>query len=167
MKRCKWIFVALALAVALFGSSCTVQNNGSAESGAEDEDAVLFVIEGADKTQLTRGEFNALEQSTFRISRTNSKGETTTGDYTGVRWDVLSQAIGAPDDAKSLTLSASDGFSQAYAMDVFRTGKSIFAIEKDGSPITEEPENGQVWFCADESYTANYWTKFISKIVIQ
>ena len=72
----------------------------------------------------------------------------------------------ARDDAQSVTLIASDGYSQAYTMDIFSAEKSIFAIEKDREPITLEEENGQVWFCADESYTANYWTKFITKIVI-
>ena len=163
MKAIKQVLIFLVILIALSVSACAAQ---PAVSESVSNDEILFTIEGADKTELTMGEFLALEQCTYSITRTNSKGETTTGDYTGVKWENLAETIGAPDDAQSVTLIASDGYSQAYTMDIFSAEKSIFAIEKDREPITLEEENGQVWFCADESYTANYWTKFITKIVI-
>ncbi len=160
----KLILIIIVLFAVMFASACAAQPINS--SGVQDTDDILFTIEGAEKSELTCAEFLAIEQCTFHITRTNSKGKTTMGDYTGVRWDALASAVGAPEDTQSVTLIASDGFSQAYSTDVLSAENSIFAIEKDGEPITEEPENGQVWFCADESYTANYWTKFITKIVI-
>ncbi len=144
----------------LFASSCAAQKTAGA-------DEVLLTIEGAEKSELTREEFMSLEQCTYEISRTNSKGKTTTGTYKGIRWETLAEAVGAPKDAKSVTVIATDGFSQGYGLDVLNAEKSMFAIQKDGEPITEEAENGQIWFCADESFTANFWTKFITKIVIE
>lgn len=163
MRKLKWILFSIVFMIALSALGCGPNSSNATTNG----DEVLFTIEGAEKTELTRAEFMALEQCVFHISRTNSKGVTTTGDYSGVNWDVLCEAIGVPTDAESVTLIASDGFTQAYSMDVLYAEKSMFAIEKDGLPITEESENGQVWFCADESYTANYWTKFVTKIVIR
>lgn len=163
-KRFLVFFVLLTF---LSVAACAAQPASSEGEGtAQSDSEVLFVIEGAEKTELTRADFSAIEQCTCTISRTNSKGETTSGDYTGISWNALAEAIGAPSEIQSVTLIASDGYSQAYTMDILTTGKSMFAIEKDGAPITEEAENGQVWFCADESYTANNWTKFIEKIVI-
>ncbi len=163
MKKTKPVLIFLLILSVLSASACAVQ---PVDAESFNNDGVLFTVEGANKTELTLVEFLAIEQCTYNITRTNSKGETTTGDYAGIRWEALAEAVGAPDDAQSVTLVASDGYSQAYTMDILSAEKSIFAIEKDGQPITLEEENGQVWFCADESYTANYWTKFITKIVI-
>lgn len=168
MKKQRIVLVILALLITLSVSACGVQPENDVDTNGvgQDENEVLLTIEGAEKTTLSRAEFLAIEQQTYHITRTNSKGETTQGDYTGVTWDSLAAAIGAPTDTKSVTLVASDGYSQAYTMDVLEAEQSLFAIEKDGAPITLEADNGQVWFCADESFTANYWTKFITKVII-
>ncbi len=165
MKKRILAFLML-LAILLFAACSTQSVSTENDSNAKNDSEILFVIEGAEKTELTRADFSAIEQYTYTISRTNSKGETTTGDYSGIAWTALADVIGAPSEIQSVTLIASDGYSQAYTLDILTTGKSIFALEKDGKPITEEAENGQVWFCADESYTANNWMKFIEKIVI-
>ncbi len=130
------------------------------------EDEILLTFEGASVEQMTRGEFLALEPLTVELTRTNSKGKTTTGTYTGVHWETLAEAIGAQ-DAKSVELEASDGYVQAYSMDSLKAPTSVFALYKDGEPITEEEHNGQVWFCASEDYTANYWAKFVVKITVK
>lgn len=126
----------------------------------------LLTFEGAKVEQMTWEEFLALEQITVTLTRKNSKGKTTTGTYTGVHWKVLARAIGA-EDAKSVKAIASDGFEQAYPLDLLEDPNSLFALYKDGEFVTEEEANGQIWFCGSEAYTANYWTKFIAKIVVK
>ncbi|HHT91574.1 MAG: hypothetical protein QM451_12675 [Bacillota bacterium] len=135
-----------------------------ARSGTAQEE-VLLRLEGAVLESMTREEFLALEQIEVVLTRTNSRGKTTVGTYRGVRWSELAKAIGA-EEAKSIRVVASDGFEQAYTLDVLKAPGSLFALSKDGEPITEEPQNGQIWFCASEDYTANYWTKFVAKIVV-
>lgn len=163
MKRFHRLLLVFFAIFALIGSGCSIQAGDvsvvSEESAdiyndTQDADEVLVEIEGAQKTQLTRGEFLALEQCTYNITRTNSKGKTTTGEYSGVKWGILAEAIGAPKDALSVMVIASDGFSQAYSMDILNAEKSVFAIYKDSAFITEEDENGQIWFCADENFTS-------------
>mgnify|MGYP000891914622 FL=1 len=127
---------------------------------------VILTFEGVAVEQMTWEEFLALEQMTVELSRTNSRGKTTTGTYSGVHWKVLAPFIGAQ-DAKSIRVVASDGFEQAYSSDILEDPDSLFALYKDGEPITEEAQNGQVWFCASEQYTADYWAKFIVKIIVQ
>ncbi|HBG01249.1 MAG TPA: hypothetical protein DDW87_06725 [Firmicutes bacterium] len=134
-------------------------------SDAKAHDQLLLTFEGAAVETITREEFLALEQIEVTLTRTNSRGKTTVGIYGGVRWNVLAEAIGAQ-DAQSIRVVASDGFEQAYSLDVLEAPGSLFALFKDGEPITEEETNGQVWFCASEDYTANYWTKFVAKIVV-
>ena len=130
------------------------------------EDAILLTFEGAQVDSITWEEFLALEQLAVELTRTNSKGKTTTGVYTGVHWNVLAEAIGAQ-QAKAVQVIASDGFEQVYPLEVVQAADSVFALYKDGEPITEDPKNGRVWFCASEDYTANFWTKFIVKIVVR
>ncbi len=169
MKSYRIIQFIIVFAVLMFMPGCSQANETAEEQNAAvnyDNEEILFTIEGAELAAMTRGEFMALQQCKYYITRTNSKGETTSGDYSGVKWGVLAEAIGAPENAQSVTVIASDGFSQAYTMEILNADKSLFAIYKDGVPITEEADNGQIWFCADESFTANYWTKFMTKIVI-
>ena len=134
-------------------------------SDARSHDRRLITFEGAALESMSREEFLALEQIEVTLTRTNSKGKTTVGTYSGVRWSVLAEAIGAQ-DANSIRVIASDGFEQAYALDVLVAAGSLFALLKDGGPLTEEETNGQLWFCAGEDYTANFWTKYIAKIVV-
>ncbi len=147
-------------------TGCGIPSAALNKSDAADDDQVLLTFEGADVPQLTREEFLALEQMTVSLRRTNSRGKTTTGIYSGVHWLVLAEAIGAQ-DAKSVRVIASDGYEQAYSLDVLQASDSLFALYKDGKPITEEDHNGKIWFCASENYTANFWAKFIVKIVVQ
>lgn len=142
----------------------------ASSSGAEgipwDPERVLLTFEGAEIEQMTVAEFLSLEQITVHLVRTNSKGKTTTGDYTGVHWTVLSKAIGA-ERANSIEVVASDGFVQAYPLEVLEAEDSLFALYKDGEAISEEDESGQLWFCAGAAFTANYWSKYLVKIVIR
>ncbi|HHX54061.1 MAG TPA: hypothetical protein GX704_04045 [Clostridiales bacterium] len=170
MKR----LIAVTIAMLFILCACGVDQAGSSSdpdssvSGAQPaaDDEILLAFEGAESKQLTRGEFLALEQLTVELTRTNSKGETTTGTYQGVHWSVLAEAIGA-EDAQSVEVVASDGFGQAYTMDVLTAADSVFALYKDGDPITEEEESGQIWFCAGNDFTANYWSKYVVKIVVK
>lgn len=130
------------------------------------EGEILLTFEGAAVDALTLEEFLSLPQMTVKLTRTNSRGKTTTGHYTGVHWKVLAEAIGVQ-GARSVQVIASDGFEQVYPLEVLEAEDAVFALYKDGQPITEEEGNGKVWFCASEAYTANFWTKFIVKIVIR
>lgn len=136
----------------------------SAALGAQGE--ILLTFEGAAVELLTLEEFLALPQLTVPLTRTNSRGKTTTGIYTGVHWKVLAEAIGA-EHAKFIQVIASDGFEQVYPLDVLEAEDSLFALYKDGEPITQGDQSGKVWFCASEEFTANYWTKYIVKIVVR
>lgn len=162
MKKTSVLILIIMLLTSLF-IACEKEDAAVPDSMS---DQILILIEGADKTQITFAEFLAIEQSSYEISRTNSKGKTTTAVYSGVKWDKLAKAIGAPKDVSAVTVVASDGFSQAYGLDVLNAEKSIFAMYMDEGPITQDSDKGQIWFCADESFTANYWTKYIEKIVI-
>lgn len=172
MKKLFILFLAIALTLCACGarnddSSSAAQDTAASSKLSEaDDDEILLSFEGALVEQITRREFMALEQMTVELTRTNSKGKTTTGTYTGVHWKTLAEAIGAQDE-QGVKVVASDGFEQAYPIEVLMAQDSLFALYKDGEPITEEEENGQVWFCAGETFTANYWTKFIVKIVVK
>jgi hypothetical protein len=171
MKKLFALFLAIVLTLCACGtktgeSSSAAQGAASGSKFPWADDEILLTFEGAAAEQMTVKEFMELEQMTVELTRTNSKGKTTTGIYTGVHWKTLAEAIGAQ-DAQSIKVVASDGFEQAYPMEVLMAPGSLFAVYKDGEPITEEKENGQVWFCADEEFTANYWSKFIVKIVIE
>jgi len=146
--------------------SSAAVNTVSGVQTDDDGDDIILTFEGAEAEQMTRREFLALEQIAVELTRTNSKGVTTTGTYQGVNWKVLAEAIGA-EDVQSIEVAASDGFGQAYSMDVLTAPDSVFALFKDGEPITEEEENGQIWFCASNDFTANYWTKYIVKVIVK
>ena len=82
-----------------------------------------------------------------------------------MHWNVLAEAIGAQ-QAKAVQVIASDGFEQVYPLEVVQAADSVFALYKDGTHYRRS-KNGRVWFCASEDYTANFWTKFIVKIVVR
>ena len=67
----------------------------------------------------------------------------------------------------SIEVVASDGFVKAYPLEVLEAEDSLFALYKDGEAISEEDESGQLWFCAGAAFTANYWSKYLVKIVIR
>ncbi|MEG2116667.1 MAG: hypothetical protein RRZ69_03180 [Clostridia bacterium] len=126
----------------------------------------ILTIEGGKIASLSKDDFLDLTQNEFEISRTNSKGVTTNAKYKGVTWVDLSKAIGA-EKATKVTLISSDGYEKAYDIATLTTGNSIFAIYQDGKNISPSPLEGQIWFCADESLTANYWSKYVNKIKIE
>ena len=135
-------------------------------SSVDIHNRTILTFDGAASTELTLGEFLDLPQMTVQLTRTNSKGKTTTGIYTGVHWTELAKAIGVS-NTQSVLLVASDGFEQVYPLEVLQAPDSLFALYQDGKPITQEAHNGQVWFCADGEFTANFWTKFVVKVVVK
>ena len=158
MKKITSITVALVTLVLL--SSLVFS------SAEEYQEQILLTFKGVKQEQMTLNEFLDLKQRTVELTRTNSRGKTTAGTYTGVHWSVLAEAIGA-EAAKSVQVVASDGFEQIYPLEVLQAPDSLFALYQDGKLITKEEHNGQVWFCASKEYTANYWTKFIVELVIR
>lgn len=126
----------------------------------------ILTISGGTIDKLEAEEFAKLPQHTFEINRTNSKGVTVKAKYTGVKWGDLAKAIGA-ENATKVTLVGSDGYEQAYSIATLTTGNSLFANLQDGANISKSPLEGQVWFCADESLTANYWAKYVNKIIVE
>ena len=135
----------------------------SAALGAQGE--ILLTFEGAAVESLTLEEFLALPQLTVPLTRTNSRGKTTTGIYTGVHWKVLAEAIGA-EHAKFIQVIASDGFEQVYPLDVLEAEDSLSPFTKTANPLLKATRAAR-WFCASEEFTANYWTKYIVKIVVR
>jgi hypothetical protein len=138
----------------------------AASAGLASGGEILLTFEGAAVETMTVDEFLALPQITVELTRTNSRGKTTTGVYSGVHWNVLAEAIGAQ-HARAVQVIASDGFEQVYPLEVLEAADSLFALYKDGEPITQDEGAGKVWFCASESYTANFWAKYIVKIVVR
>lgn len=162
MKIIKLFLFALILISAV--TACTPKT--ASIPGLLSDDETLLTIEGANIDSMTMGEFRALEQKEFTLTRTNSKGKTTTGTYTGVQPSVLLKAIGAQ-DYSSIKLTASDGYEQIYTKDIMEAPDALFAILQDGAPISEDAEDGQIWFCAGEGFEANYWTKYVTKITVE
>lgn len=160
----KIICVILSITIAL--TMLTACGNTPKPRPSGNMKDTILKIQGADKTTLTWGEFLEIKQYTFEIKRTNSKGVTTKAKYQGVKWEDLAKEIGA-ENATKVTLIASDGFEQAFTVDTLKTGNSIFAVYQDGKNISENPLDGQVWFCADESLTANNWAKYVEKIIVE
>ncbi len=109
-------------------------------------------------------DFLALPQTERFLSRTNSHGITTEGTFTGVEWSALADIIGF--DAKnSATLVASDGFEVIMTSMYLNEDESMFALYQDGEYIRSK-DNGRIWFCVGETFTANFWVKYIEKIII-
>lgn len=126
---------------------------------------LLKVFVGDEKKELTEDEFNALPQIEKHLARTNSKGETFEGDYKGVHWNDLAEKLGIDPDT-AVTLVASDGYEVKLTPDIMTDPDSLFAMEENGAPIESEGD-GRIWFCASENFTANYWVKYVTKIVTE
>jgi|GEM_PF-648907 len=134
--------------------------------GLAADDQVILTFEGATVEQMTMSEFKSLPMQEVELSRTNSKGETVVGVYTGVLWADLAAVIGVSSES-DIKIIASDNYEMAYTPAELNAEGSIFAIAKDGEAISAADEPGKVWFCASESLTANYWGKYIVKIVVE
>ena len=160
--------VKYLMAIEALGNGSPAKPGDAAKDGADKADAsaeLLKCFVGDSKLSITENMWAELPQIEVTLTRTNSKGDTTTATYKGLHWNTLAEAIGVS-DYKTVTLVASDGYEQAYTKDVLEDPNSIFATLQDGSPITSNPDDGQVWFCASENFTANYWAKYIEKIVV-
>jgi hypothetical protein len=135
-----------------------------APTALTDKSVVVLTFEGATKTSMTLGEFQALKQETRTLSYTNKKGVTTTGSYSGVQWKVLAKAIGVT-KYSSLEVTASDGYKITLTAAMVDDVNSLFALQKDGAQI-ESKGNGYVWFCPSANFTANNQAKYIVTIKI-
>ena len=158
--------VAMLFAFAACGTEQAPAEQPAEIVGLVADEEVILTFEGASVEQMTMGEFKALPMQEVELSRTNSKGETVVGVYTGVLWTDLAAAIGAAPES-NINIIASDDYQMAYTPAELNAEGSIFAIAKDGEAISPADEAGKVWFCASESLTANYWGKYIVKIVVE
>lgn len=129
------------------------------------EDAFLTVTANGKSYPLTKDEILSLEQIEKTLSKTNSKGETTTGTYKGVHWSVLAEHLGISADA-TIKCVASDGYEVVLTSDIINDPDSLFALYENGEEI-KSSENGYVWFAASENFTANNWAKYVVEVVVQ
>ncbi len=134
------------------------------DAAAQNDVTLLKCFVGDQKVILTESDFLALPQIEKTLTKTNSKGETTTGVYAGVHWTEIAKLIGA-DAASDVVLVASDGYEMNITADMLNDPDSLFALYQDGEYIQSE-DDGRIWFCASENFTANNWVKYITKIVI-
>jgi hypothetical protein len=143
----------------------TVGETGGTEAAPQSDEALIKCFVGDQKVILTEADFLSLPQIEKTLTKTNSKGETTTGVYKGVHWTEIADFIGA--DAKSdAVIVASDGYEITITTDMLNDPDSLFALYQDGKNIESEGD-GRVWFCASENFTANNWVKYVAKIVIE
>ncbi|OQB23440.1 MAG: Oxidoreductase molybdopterin binding domain protein [Firmicutes bacterium ADurb.Bin182] len=146
----------------------TIKANGGvseASNKSEESAQLLKCFVNDRKISITEADFLALPQIEKELSRTNSKGKTTTGVYKGVHWTEIAKFIGA-DPNTSVTLVASDGYESTITADALNDPDSLFAFYQDGENIESEGD-GRVWFCASENFTANFWAKYVVKIVVE
>ena len=151
----------------------TIKTNGEkiqvAETDTEDtsqsDEPLIKCFVGDKKVILTEADFLSLPQIEKTLTKTNSKGETTTGVYKGVHWTQIAEFIGA-DVMSDAVIVASDGYEVTITTDMLNDPDSLFALYQDGEYIASE-EGGRVWFCASENFTANNWVKYVTKIVIE
>ena len=99
------------------------------------------------------------------MTKTNSKGETTTAVYEGVHWSELADFLDTSAET-DLVLVASDDYEMSINSDMLNDPDSLFALYQDGEEIESE-DDGRVWFCASENFTANNWVKYVVKVVIE
>ena len=145
--------VALTILLAFAALGCTQTAKTS---------PVVLTFEGANKSQMTQAEFLALDQVTMELSRTNSKGKTTTGTYSGPLFrDVLEFA--GVSEYSSILLIASDGYENEYTPDIVNDDLTFFTLTADGEQLTQE-SGGPVMLCAGNQ-TANMWAKSVIKVV--
>lgn len=139
---------------------------GEEATAATQSDATLVkCFVGDQKVLMTEADFMALPQIEKTLTKTNSKGETTTGVYAGVHWADIANFIGA-DTTSDVVLVASDGYEMTITSDMLNDPDSLFALYQDGEYIQSE-DDGRIWFCASENFTANNWVKYIAKIVVE
>lgn len=141
-----------------------IADSGEAAETAEVEKFSIKCFVGGEKAIVTEEDFLALPQSERTITKTNSKGETTTALYKGVHWTDIAAFIGA-DPMTDVVLVASDGYEMNITSDMLNDPNSLFALYQDGELIASEGD-GHIWFCASENFTANNWVKYITKIII-
>ncbi len=149
----------------------TIKANGEMNETAEAEDTsqsdepLIKCFVGDQKVILTEADFLSLPQIEKTLTKTNSKGETTTGVYKGVHWTDIAAFIGAEAMSDAIIV-ASDGYEVTITADMLNDPDSLFALYQDGEYIESE-EGGRIWFCASENFTANNWVKYVTKIVIE
>ena len=135
------------------------------EDTSQSEEPLIKCFVGDQKVILTEADFLALPQIEKTLTKTNSKGETTTAVYKGVHWTEIAAFIGA-EAMSDAVIVASDGYEVTITADMLNDPDSLFALYQDGEYIESE-EGGRVWFCASENFTANNWVKYVTKIVIE
>lgn len=134
------------------------------ESANSEEKFLTFVIDGKEKN-LSKEEFLSLEQMEKKLSKTNSKGVTTTGTYKGVHWTKIAEHFSITTD-KTIVCVASDGYEVTLTSDIINDKDSLFALYENGEEI-KSSDNGYIWFAASENFTANNWVKYVVKVVVQ
>ncbi len=156
-------------------SDATTEDNTT--DGTEDDDIVvdeyaitdstivLTVVYGDDTFTFTKDELCALDTAKVQLTRTNSSGVTTTGTYTGVTWATLADAVGCSSSSNVLAVS-SDSYQSLISSSIMLDADSLFALYQEDEYIESE-EDGYIWFCASENYTANYWVKYIVTLTVQ
>jgi hypothetical protein len=135
------------------------------DAGQSAEETLLKCFIGENKSTISEADFLALPQIEKTLTKTNSKGETTTGNYKGVHWSEIAKFIGA-DLLSSIVLVASDGYEVTLTSDILNDEDSLFAYYHDGVNIESEGD-GRIWFCASENFTANNWVKYVEKLVVE
>lgn len=147
--------------------SITASKSDTSEADAsKTSETLLKCFVGDEKKMLTEEDFMALPQDTQTISKTNSKGVSTTAEYTGVHFADICKAIGADPQTAKVTLVASDGYESSPTNEMLNDPQSLFSLYENGEYI-ESDGDGRVWFTCSENYTANNWAKYITKIVIE
>ncbi len=135
------------------------------ESVGSEKDALLkFTVNGKENF-LSQAEFEKLAMVTKDLTRTNSKGFTTSGTYKGVQWKSFAEKFGF-DSNKSARVVASDGYETIISAEMLNDADSLFAIYENGEPIKSDG-NGKTWFCVSNKYTANFWAKYVFEIVVE
>jgi len=149
----------------LISISAVLPDNNSTAANTDNQ-TLLKCFVGDQKKFLTEKDFLALPQDTQTISKTNSKGVTTTAEYKGVHFADICKAIGADPQTAKVTLVASDGFESSPTNEMLNDPQSLFSLYENGDYIESEGD-GRVWFTCSENFTANNWVKYITKIVIE
>lgn len=142
----------------------TESSSESNDSASANDATLLKCFVGDTKFTMTEADFLALPQITVTLTKTNSKGESTTGAYSGVHWTDIADFLDIDSDV-SVTFVASDDYESAITSEILNDPDSLFALHQDGDYIESEGD-GRVWFCASENFTANYWVKYITKVVV-
>jgi hypothetical protein len=147
----------------------TIQANNIIASSDANEQAVantlLTCVIDDEQVNLSKKDILVLLQIEKELTRTNSKGETTTAVYEGVHWSEIAKKLDI-NSKTEITLIAADGYEMKLTSEMINDPDSLFALYQDGEDIKSE-EDGRVWFCASEQYTANNWVKYVVKIIVE